>query len=161
MKPAHVILVGSAGTYDEERLPIGQAIAGSSVALDGVGTGDGEWFRDVGEMGLLQWPGDADTPSIGTSLDLTAPTSEEALLLTVCAASADPLQVQRRRDRFPEALAEEMEGFGVALACALDGISLSIVRGISNVAGERNRGEWKMAEALKAALETVHGLLGA
>lgn len=44
-----------------------------------------------------------------------------------------------------------MEGFGVALACALHGVPLSIVRGFSNAVGERDPSRWKIPLALGAA----------
>jgi futalosine hydrolase len=52
-----------------------------------------------------------------------------------------------------------MEGFGVALACALARVPLAIVRGISNAAGERDTKRWRIREALAAARETALELL--
>src|SRR5439155_15243049 len=74
-----------------------------------------------------------------------------ALLLTTCAASDSAAHAAIRRARFPDALAEDMEGFGVALACRLAGVPLSIVRGVSNVAGERDPARWRIPAALAAA----------
>ena len=44
-----------------------------------------------------------------------------------------------------------MEGFAVALACALARVPCAIVRGISNVAGDREAGRWRIPAALAAA----------
>jgi futalosine hydrolase len=44
-----------------------------------------------------------------------------------------------------------MEGFGVALACRLAGVPLTIIRGISNTAGDRDHARWRVPEALAAA----------
>ena len=74
-----------------------------------------------------------------------------ALLLTTCAASDSAAHAASRRARFPDALAEDMEGFAVALACRLAGVPLSIVRGMSNVAGERDPERWRIPAALAAA----------
>jgi futalosine hydrolase len=52
-----------------------------------------------------------------------------------------------------------MEGFGVALACALARVPLAIVRGISNAAGERDRKCWRIHEAMSAARVTALELL--
>jgi len=136
-KPSRVILVGSAGTYDEGRAPIEVAVAGGRVTID------------VGGEGFPQWPGDADTPQVGDTLDLSG--EGEDLLLTVCTASAGPDQAGLRHRSHPDAVAEEMEGFGVALAATLVGVPVCIIRGISNRAGDRNLGEWKIKEALIAA----------
>jgi futalosine hydrolase len=72
-------------------------------------------------------------------------------LLTACAASATAADVARRTSLFPVAAAEDMEGFGVALACRLAGVPLTIIRGISNTAGDREHARWRMPEALAAA----------
>ena len=55
-----------------------------------------------------------------------------------------------RRARFRDALAEDMEGFAVAFACALAGVPVSIVRGISNVVGDRDPAHWRIPAALAA-----------
>jgi len=60
-----------------------------------------------------------------------------------------------RAGRHPGALAEEMEGFAVAVAAGLFGVRLRIVRGASNRAGDRDHGAWRMAEALAAARTRV------
>jgi futalosine hydrolase len=51
----------------------------------------------------------------------------------------------------PAAVAEDMEGFAVALACRLAGVPLTIIRGISNTAGDRDHARWRVPEALAAA----------
>ena len=61
------------------------------------------------------------------------------------------LRVATRRGLFPDAAAEDMEGFAVALACRLAGVPLSIVRGISNTAGDRDPARWLVPEAVAAA----------
>ena len=43
-----------------------------------------------------------------------------------------------------------MEGFGVATACALAGVPFAEVRAISNAVGPRDRGAWRIGEALAA-----------
>jgi nucleoside phosphorylase len=44
-----------------------------------------------------------------------------------------------------------MEGFGVALACALARTRLAIVRGFSNRVGDRDSRHWRIPAALAAA----------
>ena len=54
--------------------------------------------------------------------------------------------------RHPDAVAEGMEGFGVA--CAAGDRPYGEIRAISNVVGPRDRAAWRIAPAL-AALETA------
>ena len=97
---------------------------------------------------------------VGDALPLAAPAgAPEALLLTTCAASDGPEQAGERLARFPSAVAEDMEGFAVALACALAAVPLTIVRGISNRVGDRRTREWRITEAMRAAGELARVLL--
>ena len=84
----------------------------------------------------------------------------ERLLLTVTAAAAGPEDVRLRKAMFPEASAEEMEGFAVALACRLFRIPCTIIRGISNTAGDRDKAHWQIEAPLAAAADLVLRILG-
>ena len=93
-------------------------------------------------------------------LPLIAPPDASAgLLLTTCAASDSPEHAQERLARFPEAVAEDMEGFAVALACALADVPATIVRGISNRVGDRDPAGWRVPTALATARRLTLELL--
>jgi futalosine hydrolase len=156
LRPRRVVLAGIAGTYDAERLPVGAAARFGSVALDGVGVGAGADLRGPAALGFPQWAGLDGRRAIGERLDLAG---GGGLLLTVCAASDGARVAAERRARFQGALAEDMEAFGVALACALAGVPLSVVRGASNVAGERDHAAWRVDDALDAARAALEEIL--
>lgn len=149
LRPRRVLLLGIAGTLDPARHPVGSAVAFGQVRLDGVGAGQGEAHRSGEALGFPQWPGDERSEPVGDLLAL-APGHEEELL-TVCAAAGSPSEAAERRRRHPLASAEDMEAFGVALACHLSGVPLRVVRGISNAAGDRERAAWDVPGALAAA----------
>jgi futalosine hydrolase len=154
LHPARVLLVGIAGAYDIATHPVGEAFEFESVAIEGVGVGEGAQLVAPPALGFPQWPGSAGGSSpIFDRLPLCAPAGERLtrLLLTTCAASADAQQAVLRRERFPDAVAEDMEGFAVATACALAGVPLRIVRGISNQVGNRAPEHWRIPAALAAA----------
>lgn len=154
LAPARVVLVGIAGAFDPERHPIASALVLSAVALDGVGAGEGAARKSAAELGFPHWPGsdDACPEPIGDRLPLAFPAGSGAgLLLTVAAASDSSAMARARRARFPAAVAEDMEGFGVAVACALERVPLTIVRGLSNAVGERDVRAWRIEPALAAA----------
>ncbi len=160
-RPQQVVLIGIAGTYDADALPLGSAAVFDQVAVDGIGAGSGDDFLPPSELGFPQWPGgqgsasDTVMDAIPLSVEPAAPApiaaSRAGLLLTVCATSADAAQAARRIERWPAARAEDMEAFGAALACRLAGVPLFVVRGISNVAGERDTTRWRIDEALDSA----------
>jgi len=159
-KPERVLLVGIAGRLDDQ-LAVGDAYRFDRVACYGVGAGSGGDFVPAAALGWQQWPGDAGDASdqtggqIGDVISCAASDragGEQAdLLLTVCAAAANAEDVRLRLQAFPGGVAEDMEGFAVALACRLRGVPFDIVRGISNAAGDRDKSHWQIAAALEAA----------
>jgi futalosine hydrolase len=162
LRPRRVLLCGIAGTFDEARRPIGSAATFRRVALEGVGAGQGAAHHGPPALGFPQWPGSPETTdAVEQLLELEPSPSDAPLLLTTCAASADADEARLRRERFPDAAAEDMEGFGVALACALARTRLVVVRGFSNRVGERDSRSWRIPLALAAARELVLGCLEA
>ncbi|MCB9915898.1 MAG: futalosine hydrolase [Planctomycetes bacterium] len=161
LRPARVLLVGIAGTYDEAAVPIGAAREFVAVGLAGVGAGEGEGFQGPPALGFPQWPGSPGTTAhpVNDTLPLAAGAGARGLLLTTCAASADAAMAARRRAAFPAALCEDMEGFGVALACALARVPLRVVRGASNLVGDRDAAHWRLPAALEAARCLAHEVL--
>lgn len=158
LRPARVLLVGIAGAYDTELHPPGSAIEFDEVAIDGIGAGEGRALLGPSALGFPQWPEVPPARAIRERLEL-AGGAPGALLLTTCAAAASATEVAHRRERFPGALAEDMEGFAVACACAMAGVPLRIVRGISNRAGQRDPRAWRIPAALAAARELALAIL--
>ena len=158
--PSEVVLLGIAGAYDDQT-PLGAAFEFDEVVCYGVGAGSGADFRSALQMGWKQWAGSSISaaeplrpPSaIADTLRLRSKASTPLQLVTCCAASASEAEAQLRHCLYPAAFAEDMEGFGVAIACHLGNIPLRIIRGISNRVGHRDLSQWKIAEAMHAACE--------
>ena len=137
------------------------------LQFHGHGVGSEPAFIPAATLGWQQWPGDSGDADSGVG-DLLpgavpdrsdpdqASLPRERLLLTVTAAAVGPDDVSFRKAIYPEASAEEMEGFAVALACRLFRIPCTIVRGISNTAGDRDKARWRISESVEAtaALDT-------
>jgi futalosine hydrolase len=168
-RPAAVLLMGIAGSLDHQ-LDIGRAVSFQRVACHGVGIGTGREFLPAAKLGWPQWPGDAvaGTPVVSDELVLDRPRATEGsdeaggggLLLSACAASATAEDAATRLEEFPTAVAEDMEGFAVALACRLAGVPCQIIRGISNRAGDRDKARWQIEPALRAAAVQAKAVLG-
>lgn len=153
-RPRRALLVGVAGTYDARELPVGAAACFAAAAIDGVGAGSGGAFLSAGAMGFSHWIDEAEpSAAIGDRISLAtlddAPRGE--VLVTACAAAGCAEEVAARRRRWSGAAAEDMEAFGVALACRLAGAPLAVVRGVSNEAGDRDPRAWRIEAALAAA----------
>ena len=79
-------------------------------------------------------------------------------VLTVSTVTGTAEREAVLRERHPDALAEAMEGFGVATAARDAGVAFVEVRTISNSIGPRNRAAWRVAEALAALQQAGVGL---
>ncbi|MEO8271296.1 MAG: futalosine hydrolase [Aureliella sp.] len=165
-RPQRVLLVGIAGAI-ASGLKIGEAYEFEQVACYGIGIGCGPNFQTVSEMGWSHWASDnlgVEIKSINDTIQLlpadNSSSRESArLLLTVCAASTNAADVSRHQEKFPQAMAEDMEGFSVAAACKLSRVPLRIVRGISNMAGDREHQNWQSAAAMHSALQLAMAIL--
>ena len=168
LKPQKVILFGIAGTL-QGLAEVGTAAEFDQVACYGIGAGSGNSFETADEMGWLQWSrchNDTLAEPIGCHLSLgpcvlgdDRSTTQSLQLLTCCAASSNSQEAEQKRSKFPYAVAEDMEGFSVAVACRFAQVPLRIVRGISNVAGDRNRDHWKVDAAMRAVEAFVSRIL--
>lgn len=69
-------------------------------------------------------------------------------ILTVATVTGTLATAGERRGRFPDVVAEGMEGAGVAAAATLHGVPFAEVRAISNPAGPRDREAWRIPDAL-------------
>lgn len=158
-KPSRVLLLGIAGTYDEQTLPVGSARRFGSLGIWGVGAGYGSDHKGPADM-LPQWTdhkeGGPDTP---IEQDLST-SRGEGRLVTVCAASDSPADADPIRARYPDALAEDMEAFAVALACRIAHVPFDCIRGISNQVGVRDKKLWVFRPALQAAWDLAQSEFG-
>lgn len=168
--PKKVVLAGIAGAIGP-RFSIGTAASFSQVACYGIGAGSGSEFQTASELGWTRWNEATATQesqdvlqlysdpasfrswrsdSTAGSGDASDSSIDEPLLLTVCAASANSTDVADRLKKFPQAAAEDMEAYSVAVACRMANVPLTVIRGISNIAGDRNKAHWDVDAALKA-----------
>ena len=168
--PDRVLLIGIAGTFTTN-LAVGSATTFREVTCCGIGAGTGADHVAAAELGWHQFcgpltAGEPDATEVAVSDTIVLPglggssgVVRSERLLSLAAASASPEEAACRRQKFPDAMAEDMEGFGVALACEMAGVPLEIIRGISNRVGDRDRNHWRVEPAMQAAAELAIDLL--
>jgi futalosine hydrolase len=71
-------------------------------------------------------------------------------ILTVATVTGTATGAAAILARHPDAVAEAMEGFGVATAAAQAGVAFGELRAISNPVGSRDRDTWRIGDALAA-----------
>jgi futalosine hydrolase len=151
-----VISAGIAGGF-EGRTEVGATVlARRSVAAD-LGADSPEGFLSLTDLGFGSSTVDAD----GDLLDRLRTGLPEAVVgdvLTVSTVTGTRERATELVKRHPDAVAEAMEGFGIALAARQANAAFAELRTISNPVGPRDRAAWRLPEAL-AALERAAATL--
>jgi futalosine hydrolase len=149
-----VVSAGIAGGF-AGRAEVGATVLGvRSIAADlGAETPDG--FLTVDELGFGSSVVEADTAFV-KALAAALPAAITGDILTLSTVTGTAATASRLAGRFPAAVAEAMEGYGVAVAAA--GLPFAELRTISNPIGPRDRSAWRLGEAF-TALSTASAAL--
>lgn len=162
LAPAAVIQIGIGGTYAGSFLPVGGvAIADDDWDLDfGVSYAAGwEGAEQLG-FGLLPEPvGGGAGNRLPTDPELTRWLSQEGRIPVVTFGTSDSVSgdltvASERRERFDLSV-ESMEGAAAAQTAARLGVPFAQVRGISNVAGQRDKASWEIRTAIRVAVDVL------
>lgn len=151
LKPAAVVQVGIGGAFPGSGLSVGDvAVASEEVHLDsGVLTAGG--FEDMESLGfpLLTSPARLFN-RIPVDSGLSESIAGARLPLVPFGTSETVSGRVGVRSPFRVAV-ESMEGAAAAQVALAAGVRFAEVRGISNLAGEREKSGWRIEEALEAA----------
>ena len=149
--PEAAIMVGSAGMFPEFGLSVGDLIVAQTEILSELGVVSGP---GIGDGGLLKLSGvDQEIPLdralCGGIVEAARNVAKVVCgkSLTVTGASANGDHALLRMKRFGT-LAENMEGYALALVGQRFEIPVAEIRGISNEAGDRNRSNWDFETAM-------------
>ncbi|CAH1210201.1 Futalosine hydrolase [Paenibacillus auburnensis] len=147
-----VISAGIGGGFPG-RAPLGSlAVASEMIAAD-LGAETPEGFRSAAELGFgsVSVPADSGTAkALAAALAAAGLVVSTGPVLTVSTATGTAGTAAALAARHPGAVAEAMEGHGVAVAAQRFGIAALELRAISNPVGPRDRAAWKIPEALDA-----------
>ncbi|WFF02573.1 futalosine hydrolase [Micromonospora sp. WMMD964] len=149
-----VVSAGVAGGFTG-RAEVGDTVLGTvSIAAD-LGAESPDGFIPVDELGMPPAmlgvggvvPADQ---ALLAALRAALPAATTGPVLTVSTVTGSEAGTRELRRRHPEAVAEAMEGYGVAVAAAQAGVPFAELRTISNPIGPRDRDAWRLREALAA-----------
>ena len=143
-----VISCGIAGAYPAafEEIGLGGVVCAESECYGDLGAHSSGGFLDLRAMGF---------PLIGADVfnELPMglfPAERRAKFVTVNACSGDDAGARALAARTGGSV-ESMEGAAIAHVAMLYGMPVGEIRGISNRAGNRDRGAWRVREAAEAA----------
>ncbi|MEV8504266.1 futalosine hydrolase [Actinoplanes sp. NPDC051475] len=148
-----VLSAGIAGGF-AGRADVGATVLGArSIAADlGAETPDG--FLPVEELGFGSSIAEADK-SLLEALLTSLPHAVVGDVLTLATVTGTASTAAGLLSRFPTAVAEAMEGYGVACAARDAGVPFAELRTISNAVGPRDRAAWRLAEAFSALTDAA------
>ncbi|MEH0819209.1 MULTISPECIES: futalosine hydrolase [unclassified Micromonospora] len=162
-RPYRAVVSAGIGGGFAGRVAVGATVLGTrSVAAD-LGAESPEGFIPVDELGMppeLLGGGptvDAD-PELLAALRAALPEAVVGAVLTISTVTGTAASTRALADRHPDAVAEAMEGYGVAVAAAHAGLPFVELRTISNPIGPRDRGSWRMREAFSALTAAARAL---
>lgn len=143
-----VVSAGIAGGFPG-RAVVGATVLGiRSIAADlGAETPDG--FVPIEDLGFGTSVLAADAGLLAI-LTAALPVAVRGDILTLSTVTGTAGTATRLAHRFPAAVAEAMEGYGVASAAALARVPFAELRTISNPIGPRDRTAWRLPDALAA-----------
>jgi futalosine hydrolase len=149
-----VISAGIGGGFG---VPLGVTVLGTeSVAADlGAESPDGFIPLSVLGFGASVLPTDED---LVRRLGVALPGAVPGPILSVNTVTGTESSTAALQNRYPDARAEGMEGFGVATAAAQVGVPFVELRTISNPVGPRDRAAWRIPEALTALTVAARAL---
>ncbi|CCH15595.1 futalosine hydrolase [Micromonospora lupini] len=149
-----VVSAGVAGGFTG-RAAVGDTVLGTASIAADLGAESPDGFIAVDDLGMPPallgggsvMPAD---PGLLAALRAALPSATTGPVLTVSTVTGTAASTDELRRRHPEAVAEAMEGYGVAVAAAQAGVPFVELRTISNPIGPRDRDAWRLREALSA-----------
>ncbi|MFC9678400.1 futalosine hydrolase [Streptomyces sp. NPDC056948] len=145
-----VVSAGIGGGFQPEA-PVGSLVVADEIVAADLGAETPDGFLPVTELGF-------GTVRHHPPADLVRRVADAAgartgAVLTVSTVTGTAARATALRERHPTALAEAMEGFGVAEAAGAHGVPVLEIRAISNPVGPRDRAAWRIGDALAALTE--------
>ncbi|MBQ0895073.1 futalosine hydrolase [Micromonospora sp. U56] len=162
-RPYRAVVSAGIGGGFAGRVAVGATVLGTrSVAAD-LGAESPEGFIPVDELGMPpELLGGGPTvyadPELLAALRAALPEAVVGAVLTVSTVTGTAASTRALADRHPDAVAEAMEGYGVAVAAAHAGLPFAELRTVSNPIGPRDRGSWRMREAFTALTAAARAL---
>lgn len=137
--------------------PLGSLVVASDIVAADLGAETPDGFLPVTALGFGR---DRFAPPPTLVREVAAATgAAPGPVLTVSTVTGTAARTAALLTAHPGALAEAMEGFGVAEAAERAGVPVLELRAVSNTVGPRDRAAWRIGDAL-AALTAAFGKTG-
>ncbi|MBP1931688.1 futalosine hydrolase [Ammoniphilus resinae] len=156
-----VVSAGIAGGF-KEMAEIGSLVVANKIVSADLGAEGPEGFLSLDQLGFgasTTVPCEMEqVDQLSQVLTAAGLSVHIGPIVTVSTVTGSDLTAKEMVERVPGAVAEAMEGYGVAVAAKEYGLPVMEVRAISNLVGPRDRSAWRIKEAL-TALEVASQVL--
>jgi futalosine hydrolase len=155
-----VISAGIGGGF-AGKAEVGSIVVASEIVAADLGAQTEEGFRSLDQLGFGSTRVPLDTGLVSRvtgALTASGLPVGKGPVLTVTTVTGTAATAVELAERVPGAAAEAMEGYGVAVAAYDQGVPVLEIRAISNPVGPRDRGSWRIKEAMDA-LEAASSVL--
>lgn len=126
-------------------LAVGDLAVASGIVFADLGAETADGFVPASELGF----GERYDVAAKLGVELAERTGGHlGTILTVATVTGTAVTAARLAGRFPDAVAEGMEGAGVAAAASRHGVAFGELRAVSNAVGPRDRDSWQIPPAL-------------
>ncbi|QES42286.1 futalosine hydrolase [Streptomyces venezuelae] len=142
-----VVSAGIGGGFQPDA-PVGSLVVADEITVADLGAETPEGFAPVTELGFGAVTHRPPASLVRELADVSGAATGTVLTVSTVTGSAE--RAAALRLRHPRALAEAMEGFGVAEAAVLHGLPVLEIRAVSNPVGPRDRAAWRIGDALSA-----------
>jgi len=153
-----VISAGIAGGFPG-RAEVGATVLGARTIAADLGAESPDGFLPVDQLGFGSNLIEAD-PTLLKTLATALPAALVGDILTLATVTGTGRTAATLQTRHPHALAEAMEGYGVACAAQTAGVPFAELRTVSNPIGPRDRAAWRLREAFSALTEAAAAACG-
>ncbi|MEZ0065099.1 futalosine hydrolase [Streptacidiphilus sp. MAP12-20] len=131
--------------------PVGCAVVAEAIVAADLGAETPDGFADVTELGFGRVRhACAQADEVVRALRGRGLPTATGPVLTVSTVTGSAERAAELLRRHPGAVAEAMEGFGVAEAAAGHDVPVLELRAVSNAVGPRDRAAWRIGDALDA-----------
>jgi futalosine hydrolase len=145
-----VVSAGIGGGFQPEA-PVGSLVVADEIVAADLGAETEDGFLPVTELGFGTVRHRPPPQLVRRVAEATG--ARAGAVLTVSTVTGTAVRAAALRERHPTALAEAMEGFGVAEAAVAQGVPVLEIRAVSNPVGPRDRDAWRVPDALAALTE--------
>jgi len=152
-RPDRILVCGIGGAYPDSGLAPGEVVCAETECYGDLGAASPEGFLDMRALGFPLVA--APEPIFNVFPLQLFPSARRARFVTVNTCTGSEEVAREMVTRTDGGAVESMEGAAIAHVAAIYGIPAGEIRGISNIAGRRDRAAWRVKEAATAAQEAL------